>query len=246
MALDRALGLLDILVTEARPLRLTELAQRTGMAKSTIHRMLRVLVAHHLVHRVGMEYEAGERMGAQVPGLLRMTAAPYLFDLYEKYRSTVCVGVLRGADVVYVERIHGQRSVRTPSWVTDRAPAHCTAAGKALLAHEADALRRVLPAGQALEARTARTMTAPAVLHQDLARVRAEGFALSRGEYVAGVACAAAPIVGHTGQPVAAIALGDSVSRLDPQRAGADVRRAAYVVSLALRCGSKETRHDTS
>jgi len=134
------------------------------------------------------------------------------------YRGTVCVARCLGE--------HGAQPA-----VAAVAPAHCTAAGKVLLAYR-DAWRRSVLATP-LQRCTERTVTDPTALDGELNRVRRQGYALEDGEHLDGVRGAAAPVVGPDGAVLAAI----SVVALKPQlldREVKDVRSAARQASEAV------------
>jgi hypothetical protein len=78
------------------------------------------------------------------PVLLREQLLPHLADLYELTHETVHLAVLRGTDIVYVNKIQGHRATRSPSRIGARLPAYCTGVGKALLAFDHDAAEAAL------------------------------------------------------------------------------------------------------
>ena len=140
-AVDKALAVLSALIAADRPMRLTEVARQTGLAKSTVHRLIGILLAHQMIDQDGERYIPGWRLievrgwvGGEYLAAVGRAAKPHLVDLYEATGVTSSLAVLVGAEVQYLDRIYGQRSVRTPSYRSDRAPAHCTAIGKILLA----------------------------------------------------------------------------------------------------------------
>jgi DNA-binding IclR family transcriptional regulator len=240
--LEKVFGLLDGLASANGSKRLIDLARQTGLAKSTAHRLLTMLCAHKLVERVGREYVLGERLArltelreAQKLWLLRQVTTPHLVNVYEHTGAMTLLGIPRGAEVQYLERIYGLGPVNTPSQLTDKAPAHCTAVGKVLMAFQPDALSSFLDRGGMLEARTRHTITSVEALETELVKIRREGVAFSREEYVNGVVCVAAPVIGRHGRPVASVAIGDLVSRFQPQRAEHQIRRVAHTASLAIR-----------
>jgi DNA-binding IclR family transcriptional regulator len=137
--LDRAVLLLDCFAPGGGPYRLTELARRSGLPKTTAFRLSGELVRLGLLEREGEEYRLGGRLfelGSLVPrrSTLRETDLPYLQDLFEATNETVHLGVRDQHDVVYLERIPGHGAVRLPSRIGGRLPLTCTAVGKALFA----------------------------------------------------------------------------------------------------------------
>jgi DNA-binding IclR family transcriptional regulator len=179
-------------------LSLAELARRTGLPKPTLHRLLAALEVQRLVDKTATGYQLGMRLfelGEHVPRKhkLREAALPFMQDLVEASHDTVHLAVLDGTDALYLERIHGHKTVNPASRVGGRLPAYCTGVGKALLAYNPDAAMRVM--AQPLTPRTAYTITGHQVLAEELVRIRQTGIAYDREENALGITCVAAPIV---------------------------------------------------
>ena len=208
--LEKAALVLDAFEGSAPRLTLTEVIQRSGLPRSSVHRILDQLVQLHWLDREGRDYRLGMRL-LELGGLaahhnrLRRAALPALHALHEQTGHLVHLAVLSGTDVLYLERIGGSDDALVPSRIGGRQPAYCTAAGKAILAwNTPEALNAVLRAG--LPARTAHTITRPQRLHDELLRVRAHGAAYDREEGFRGVTCVAAPLRG-AGHAVAAVSV---------------------------------------
>ncbi|MFI0446556.1 IclR family transcriptional regulator [Actinomadura sp. 6N118] len=190
---------------------LEEIARRTGLPRSTAHRILEQLVRLQWVEHTRAGYGLGRRVarwGARESGHsdLRAAAAPWLHELVMKTDLVVHLAVLDETSVEYLDKIGGRRASAVASRVGGRAPAHCTALGKAMLAwlpaEKVDALY-----ADGLPAATQGSITELLVLHQELRRIRGRGgLAFERGECVGGVACVGAAIRGPE-RPVAAVSL---------------------------------------
>src|SRR5690348_1529407 len=187
---------------------LADLGRRTGLARSTVHRLVTDLVEHGWVRRVGNRYELGMalfELGELVPvkHRLRTVALPYMQDLLAATGETVHLAVRDGTDAVYAEKLHGHRPLPLPSRTGGRAPLTCTAVGKALLAHESpEVVREVLD--RPLRGWTAASVTDPRVLLRQLDEIRRTGLAQEREEAAPGGACVAAPVLVDR-RPVAAL-----------------------------------------
>ncbi len=241
--MNSVLGRTMALLTAFRPgdteLTLAELSRRTGIPKATAHRLLAELASWNVVERtprgmrLGMAlFELGQL--APIQRGLREAAAPFLADLFEATRETVHLAVPDGLDVVYVQKLAGRHGPRLPSRVGGRMPAYCTGVGKALLAF-APPPRVAEVIAQGLTRRTPRTIVAPGLLEQELARVRARGVAEEHEESTVGIACVAAPVLGVDGVGVAAISISGWANRLDTGRLAPAVRTAALGLSRVLR-----------
>jgi IclR family pca regulon transcriptional regulator len=139
---------------------------------------------------------------------LRDLARPLLRELVGEQLEAASLAVPDGPDMVYVERVQaGLARLGVDVHVGSRAPAHSTAVGQAVLAWlPAEARTRVLGA-RPLDRRTPATITDPAMLEAKLARIRAEGFALSDQENVTGLRVIAAPVLDADGVPAAAVSI---------------------------------------
>lgn len=228
--LGRAVLLLDAFTAEDHGVGLAELVRRTGLAKSTAHRMLGELVALRLVDQRSDGYHLGGRLfelglRASVERRLMEVAIPFLEDLYERTHETVHLGVLEGTEVVYVAKLGGHRQATAPSRIGGRMPLYCTAVGKVLLAHSDESLlHAVVEAG--MPRRTPRTIVAPGVLRQQLAAIREQGVGYEREESAVGLCCVAAPVLGADDEPIAAVSVTGPTTRFRPESAAGAVRAA--------------------
>lgn len=227
--IDRVSLVLDAFDGPGR-LTLAQVVRRTGLPRSSAHRMLDRLVQLRWLRRTGRDYELGMRL-VELGSLavhqdrLHKAAAPLLADLHQATGLVVHLAVLDGSDVVYLDKIGNRTAGAIPTRVGSRQPAHCAAVGKAMLAY-----------GQApddvdLTARKTRYSIGSRVqLATELARVRAHGVAFDREESLAGFGCVAAPI-GGPGEAVAALSVCGPMSRMTfDQRLAAPVRMTAMTI----------------
>ncbi|MET9240704.1 IclR family transcriptional regulator [Nonomuraea sp. NPDC003709] len=238
-SLERGIDILLALGAASHPVSLSQLCRSTGLPKSTAHRILGVLCSRELARRVGNGYLPGELLEtmagitrARVPGT-RKVVLPYLLYLYEATRQTVNLAVPSGLEARYVERLYGHNRVDSRSDGMDRAPLHCTATGKALLAFD-PRLRQELLARGSFERMTRRTITTLGGLERELAQVRRHGVAYSQEEFTEGVACVAAPVFGPGGRICMSLGVAAPVGAVPLAKLGISVRGAAQAISAAL------------
>jgi len=233
---QNAARVLKAFLGQAGQLGPSELSRRLGLGKSTVHRLLTTLAAEGLIeqdphtggYRLGIVmFELGEAVRIHMD--LHSAAAPVLAMLREETRETAQVGVLDRGEVVYVDRLESSHSLRLFTETGRRVPAHCTSSGKVLLAYLPAAARDALLAAAPLPALTPDTITDPARLRTELARVRARGWAEAVNEREIGVASIAAPVRDARGEVVAAISIGAPLLRLG----AAQRRRYARAVAEA-------------
>ncbi|MEV4672403.1 MULTISPECIES: IclR family transcriptional regulator [Actinomadura] len=190
---------------------MSDVVRRTGLPRSSVHRILDQLVQLRALERTGPRYRLGLgllELGAQAAhqNRLREAALPHLRSLHESTGTAVHLAILDGHEIVYLEKIGGRRGGRVPSRLGDRQPAYCTGAGKAILAFTgADIPAEVLDAG--LLPRTPYTITSAHRLRRELARIREHGVAFDREESHRGIVCIAAPVRDGAGRPVAAVSV---------------------------------------
>jgi DNA-binding IclR family transcriptional regulator len=208
-SLSRALRILAGLGDEPRSL--DDLAGEIGVHKTTVLRLLRTLEAERFVRRVeGHRYTLGSRLFALADAageqyVVRRVAAPYLRRLNRSTGQTVHLAAYENGQVVYVDKLDSAQSVRMYSRIGVPAPPHCTAVGKVLLAARPD--RDALVAELDLALYTERTITDPAKLRAELARVAQQGWAKDHAEHEPFVNCVAAPVTAVAGRVVAAVSV---------------------------------------
>jgi DNA-binding IclR family transcriptional regulator len=156
--------------------------------------------------------------------------------LREQTGETVDLSVLDHGGVVCVNFLESKKVNRISSGIGMRKPVHCTAEGKALIAFQSAAtIERIL--GAKLERRTPRTLIDPGALKEELATVRARGYATDDEEYELGVRSIAAPIRDDSGNSVAAVGVAGPTQRLTKirlQGLSRYVTDAARAISLRL------------
>lgn len=242
---EKALRVLLHLGAARRELGLGELARDVGLHPSTTHRLLSVLGRHGFAQRgtIRGRYVLGLRLaelGHQALDALelRAKARPILEGLMDATRETVHLMVLDGRTGLYVDRVESPQRVRVASSVGHRELLHCSAVGKAILAHlPAAQLAQVV--GRGLPRMTPRTITHPARLRRHLERVARRGFAIDNEEGEPGIRCVGAPVFDHRGDVVASVSVAGPAYRLPLNQLiawGPQVREAAAAISTALGC----------
>ena len=223
-AVERALDILLCFTQDEPDLSLTQIAERVGIHKSTVHRLLATLESRRFVNRneaTGL-YHLGLRFIEMASLVLKDVdlqrwARPYLQHLAEECGETVDLAVLDGTHVVYLEVVESPQRVKIAAAVGQRLPAPCTASGKVFMAFlPDDHVAAIIEAG--LTRHTEQTLVSPKDLHEDLRRTRQRGFAISEQEYEKDINAIAAPILNGSGYPVAAIAVVGPSYRLPHER----------------------------
>lgn len=246
-AVRKALELLDAFKANTPELSIRELSRRTGIARSTAHRLTGDLVEWGALERtpsggfrLGVKlFELGMRAPTSVT--LREAAIPYAHHLHEVTRLTVNVAVRDGSEILYLEKITS-RSLRVPhSRLGGRLATHATALGKAILAFSPPDVADSVLNGD-MRALTQKTLTDPAVLRSELTRVRERRVAYDVEESQLGLFCVAAPILNAGNTAVGAISVTGATALDEAERFAPAVQTTAMAVSGALRPRSRSQR----
>jgi DNA-binding IclR family transcriptional regulator len=219
-SVERALSILQLFALGEAEIGLSEISARAGLHQSTVFRLLATLSAAGYTEQnpVTGRY----RLGLSALSLgqaflrhsdLRQIAEPSLAVLRDRSGETVHLATLDGTQVVYLEKLPGLHPIGLmSSRVGDRAPAHCTGLGKALLAHQPEAAVREAYR-QGLTGYTPRTITRIGTLLTEMDKVRQSGFAVDDEEHEPGVVCVAAS-VSDSRRVVAAISVSGPAERI--------------------------------
>jgi DNA-binding IclR family transcriptional regulator len=240
--LARTLQLLDAFSAERPAMTLSELARRTGLPLSTVHRMLAGLVEWGALergddgcYRVGLRlWEVGS-LAPRGQGL-RERALPFLEDLSQITRENVQLAVREGSEVVFVERIAGTGAVPVLTRVGGRFALTATGVGLVLLAHAPPEVQEEVLAAP-VDRFTPRTVTDPVVLRRMLADVRTSGFAVSDRQVTMDALSVAAPVHDGHGIVVAAVSLVVRHGSASPHALAPLLRTSARAISRALARG---------
>ncbi|HEY3687905.1 MAG TPA: IclR family transcriptional regulator [Streptosporangiaceae bacterium] len=211
-SVDRAALMLGALAeSDSSGLGLADLAAHLGVARSTVHAMLRTLEAHGLVAEVpGPRFVLGTgliRLGdiasSQLP--IADLARPVLSALAQATGLTTRLAIADDGFPVFVAKVDGPGAVRFTTPLGSRESPNTSAAGKIILADLTEARVRELVHEVGLPKRTQRTITTITRLLDELARVRAQGYAVDDEEDLEGVFCVAAGVRDRADRLVGAV-----------------------------------------
>ncbi|MGH3097066.1 MAG: IclR family transcriptional regulator [Streptosporangiales bacterium] len=222
---ERTLQVLDLLTARERALTFTEIGAVLDVPVSSLHGLLRTLVACGWVEygETTREYALGIRALEAGNAYTRSfglpdRARPLMTRIRDEIDETVQLAVLDGRFNVYVAKVDGGHALRLASEVGRRLPAHATGLGKVLLASLDPRELTDLLGGVRLERYTGSTMADLPALRRYLAEVRRRGYALDNEEYSVGVRCVAAPVCDSEGRTVAAMSVSVPTARFGRHR----------------------------
>jgi DNA-binding IclR family transcriptional regulator len=245
-ALERGLAILEVLGRSRAGLSLSQLTRHLSLPKSSVHCLLRTLQASGYLYR---DDSSGKyRISLRICDLarqalsgmsLREQARPFLNDLADQSGLTVHLAVLEEGSCMLVEKVTPLGAARTATWVGKQLGLHCTALGKALIAHLPDDEVTRLITEHGLIRYNDNTIRSVRQLHRELDLVRRRGYALDDEEEEIGVRCIGAPIFNDVAEVVAALSVVGPVSQIDDE---ALRRLTGMVIGAAGRIGDHGKR----
>lgn len=244
--LERTNSILDALNEHPYGLSLGELAQKTELAKSTVHRLLASLIYFRFVRQdaASKAYFLGFKLvelGNSLLGQLdiRKEANPFLVGLSQEIGETVHLVIQEADTAIYIDKVdQSAGGLQMASRVGMRIPLYSSAVGKVLLAHMEEEEARALLADMDLRRLTDKTIVEPEEILRHIRMVKERGYAIDDEENENGICCVAAPIKDNSGKVVAAMSTSGSASRITLERIektlGAQIVETAMKISCAL------------
>jgi len=219
------LHILELLNDEEQPLRMSEIADRLGVGRSKAFRFAKTLKMAGYVEqddesRKYILSKRASRLGRWLyhEDSILTYSNPILDLLAMKTNETVNLGILDGSDVYYLDSRASPHAFRLCRKAGERALAHGSALGKAIIAFLTEReFNKRFNRTDLLDRCTENTITSWAELELELDRIRAEGIAFDREELFLGLICIAAPIFRHK-EVVAAISISIPTNRVDEEQ----------------------------
>jgi IclR family KDG regulon transcriptional repressor len=220
-----ALDVLEQFHDNVDELGVTELSKRLRLHKNNVFRLLATLESRSYIeqnrhtenYRLGLKtMELGQTVIKQM-GLLRRSR-PVLESLARTFNETCSVAVLRDGHAIHLDAVESTHPLRVASRLACRLPAHCTAAGKVLLAGAIDQGTPLSPPLGELARHAPRTIVDRHEFEKELAKVAAQGYALEDDEVDVGVRGVAAPIRNYSGNVVGALCISGPAMRFGETR----------------------------
>ncbi len=198
-ALQRGLHLLQLFSESPQGLTAKQVADRSRLPVSTVHRFLANLetggflnCAANVYHLGAACFAIGQAALAQLD--IRRVSLPYLQELNRQTRETLHLTVLHGASAVYVEKLDSTEQLRIYSRIGAAVPLHCTAVGKVMLAYMPEEKRKSVLPRLELKRFTPNTIGSIQELEAETRRIRKNGYACDLEEHELHIRCVAAPI----------------------------------------------------
>lgn len=224
-SVDRALNIITLVSTRKEGMGVTELASLLDLNKSTIFRLLATLVEHGFIeqdpetkrYRLGYKYlELSSMLLESID--LRTQAKPFLKELESYTNEVIHLVVYDQGEVIYIEKLEGNETLRTHSQVGRRAPMHCTSVGKVILAHlPHDEMLKIIEKHGLLR-HTEQTISDKEAFLHELNEIKKQGYGTEFEENEPGITCIAAPIFDNSKNITAAVSISGPSIRMTDER----------------------------
>lgn len=224
-SVSRALDIIHLVGMKKGGLGVTEIAKQIDINKSSVYRILSTLAQYGYIEQdeVTGRYKLGYKFLEISSKLLdsidlRTEARPFLQELENETNEVIHLVVYDQGEVVYIEKLEGNETLRMHSKVGKRAPMHCTSVGKAIMAHQPSGIVHEIVDRKGLPMHTEKTISDKDTLFQELVKVKQEGYALDLEENENGITCIAVPIFDHSGNVTAAVSISGPTMRMSADR----------------------------
>lgn len=203
---------------------LTEISKACGISPSSTYKHLAAFLQYGIVDQNPRSERY--RLGLQILKMadiiaenldIRDIAAPILRELSVKTGETIHLVLIEGTEVIYIDKVEPEKSVRMHSRIGARNPLYCTGVGKAILAFSSEDLLHQV-AKKPFTAFTATTHQSIDSLKQDLIEIKKRGFAIDEREHEADVRCVAAPVFNRHSEVSSAISISAPAWRMTDDR----------------------------
>lgn len=224
-SLERGLRVIETIAAFGGSASASVIARKTGLPRSTAHHLLRSLITFGYLVQDGeaQPYKLAPRLfkltgPAWTQQQLAEISIPFLDELSRRTGEGTSLAILRAGVVSVVAKRDSEGPVRVVQEVGTLRPIYCTAVGKLLAAWLPERELDGIIGRTGFERMTANTITDISALKQELARVRANGFALDREEHLEGIRCIATPVRDQSEKVCAALCIVGPKNRLSLRR----------------------------
>lgn len=225
-SLDRAFEILELLCESKKGMSITEISFRTGLHKSTIHRLLGSMANRNYVKQDSQTstYYASTKiseLGNLVLDHLDIVklSKPELEKLCDMVEETVHLVMRDGNEIVYIQKVENEKNaMRMFSRIGMRRPMYCTGVGKMLLSScDEDEIKRVWESSDIVPF-TKNTIVEYESFKKSLANIRKSGFSIDDEENEVGVRCIAVSIPDNLKKNRYAISVSAPITRMSEEK----------------------------
>jgi DNA-binding IclR family transcriptional regulator len=226
-ATARTFAILDLVARSQAAIEVADVIEELALPKATAYRLVDGLVSSGYLARepVRKRLTVGSRLTGLAFGAMRASMRDcgrhaLLRRLAHQVNETCNIGIILNGEIVYLDRVEAEHwPLRLHFTAGSRVPLHCSAIGKLYLALLPARRRQRLLQSLELRRFTESTITDRSQLEAELKQIRKEQVSFDREEYLVGVVCVAAPVVGRNGEMLAAIAIQAPEARMTVAKA---------------------------
>ncbi len=223
-SLYKAIKLLDYFTIENPERGISELAELSGMYKSSVHNTVTTFEKCGILQKnlKNNKYRLGLKILQLNYNLctsddLRQIMQPYMERASNFGKESVYLAVPSGTEIIYLNAHYPAGVTPGRSIVGIKAPMYCTGVGKAILAHlPEDILDEIAATG--FVKYTSHTISDIVALKEELALIRQQGYALDNMEHEYGIKCVAVPIKNIRGEVVGGLSISGPSLRFCDQK----------------------------
>jgi DNA-binding IclR family transcriptional regulator len=224
-SIDRAMHLLELVAQSKKGLSISEISRKLAFPKSSTYLALTTLVEKGYLQKNAQtgKYYFGSKLVTLSRQVLehldlREVAKPFLSALMQKTGVTVHLAVLEGGEAVLIDKFEPPGASAGADWVGRRLDVNSTGVGKALVAFLPEEQLQELIAGKHFAKHNDNTIVTVKALKNELARVRAQGYALDDEEDEIGVRCIGVPICDEGQRVMAAVSVAGTTEQIPIER----------------------------
>src|ERR1700694_5604198 len=224
-SVDRALVIIETLAEDDEGYRLSDLAVRTGLSTSTVHRLLTTLEKRRFVQfdRDESMWHIGAQSFAVGSTFLRRRnfltqALPYLRKLRDQTRETANLAVVDNGEMIVLTRVESREITRSVTKVGGRIPMVASGLGKALLSTYSEEDVFAIIQREGMPRLTSKSIVRAGELCKSLHDIRQQGYSVDDEEALIGLRCVSAVVYDDCSEPLAAISVSGKASRVSHDR----------------------------
>lgn len=247
-SVQRAFMILEFLNDSDRGWNISEMSRKLKIPKSTTHVLVSTLDQLGYVKQLpsSRRFQLSTKMLGLGRRALNATplpeaALPHLRWLVQETQLTAHIGILEKNQVVFVQKADGPGFIKFDTYIGKCSPLHCTALGKALLAHQPQEMLESSILGYSFGRFTKKTIVTKAAFMAELARVRQNGYSMDDEEEELGVRCVATPIFSES-SILAAVSVTGTSSQMRMEDVGKTVIALKRTASRISACLSERAR----
>lgn len=243
-SVDRTLTILEVLSDYNEGLGITEISKLIDLHKSTVYRLLGTLIYKGYViqdmasnkYKLSLKlYELGCKRVSSMDIL--KSSKSYTEKLMKRVNEVVHLVIRDENDIVYIDKVEADNTIRMASTIGRRSPLYCTSVGKAILSYLPEEEVKQIWENSKIEKLTEYTITDFNVFQKELAEIKEKGYAIDNEENELGVRCIGAPVFNHNGSIEGAISISGPAIRVTKEKIeefSNEVKKYAGLISKEL------------